>query len=305
MTRMTIDPARASGPLVPVFSGGRAHLLAFDVRAGVDPTKVSMGDILEVIGAKDPTPIGHWRTLSADEYTRAFAVARTAGYGIIRDIYDALNAAFANGETADQFADRLLPLLRSRGWLGGKGVPQRLELIYDTNLRVARGAGRWERYRRTAAAFPYLRGVTARDERVRHPPRSPLSDHRAFDGLILPVSHPFWSRWFVPLGFRCRCSVIQMTRSQLARYRGGVTSEEELAQREARLGEPIFAPPGSFDAQLAKIASVANDARVPGQPAFSLVGARMTGQRLLQAQLLEEGIDEIADVLNRIFGQAA
>lgn len=294
-----------SAALVPVFRDGRAHLLSFDVRQGSDPTKVSMGDILEAVGNKDPRAIGHWRELSAEEYSRAFAVARTAGYGVVRDIYDALQAAFANGETADEFADRLLPLLRSRGWLGSPAkIAPRLELIYDTNLRVARSAGRWERYRRTAAAFPYLRGVTARDERVRHPPRSE-ADHRAFDGIILPVEHGFWQRWFPPLGFRCRCSVIQMTRSQLARWPGGVTGEDELAAKEARLGEPIFAPPSSFEAQLAKIASVANENRLPGQPALDMRAARMTGARLLQAQLLEEGIEEIADVLNRIFGRAA
>lgn len=279
--------------------------MTFDLSSDVDPLKLSVADIVELVGRKDPRAIGSWRQLSAEEYARSFAVARTAGYSVIREIYDALLVSFGSRETAEQFIERLMPFLRQRGWIGAPGeTARRLELIYDTNLRVARSSGRWARYQRTAAAFPYLRGVTARDERVRHPPRSD-SDHRAFDGIILPVGHPFWQRYFVPLGFRCRCSVIQMTRSQLARWPGGVTGEAELREREARLGPPVFQSPASFEAQLAGIAAIANEARVPGQPALDMAGVRMTGSRLLEAQLIEEGINELAETLNRIFGEAA
>lgn len=293
-----------TAPLVPIFHRGRAHLLTFDA----DPLSgnLSIADIIEEIGRKDPRAIDNWRMLSAQEYSRSFAVARTAGYGIIRQLYDALMQTFATKGTAADFSAQVLPMLQSRGWLAGDSgkIASRLQLIYDTNLRVARSTGRWDRYRRTQAAFPYLRGVTARDERVRHPPKSD-SDHRAWDGIILPFSHPFWSRWFVPLGFRCRCSVIQMTRSQLARWPTGITSDEDLAAREARLGEPVFAAPGSFDGQLAQIASVANNDRIPGQPGLDMVQVRSKGQQLLDAQILSEGIDEIAEVLNRLFDIAA
>jgi len=297
------------GPIIPVFNAGRARLLTFDARA-VDPTQIGFPELLAWIADREPRAIGNWRELSAQEYTRSFAVAQTAGYSVIREIYDALTMSFANGETAEEFAARLIPFLRGRGWIASPGqAAKRLELIYDTNLRVARGAGRWARIKRTAHVFPYLRGVTARDERVRHPPKSTraksTSDHRAFDGLILPVSHPFWSRWFVPLGFRCRCSVIQMSRSQLLRWPGGVTGDDELREREARLGDPVFASPGSFDAQLAQVAGIANEARIPGQPALDMTTARITGNALLQQTLLEQGLDELATVLNRIFGIAA
>lgn len=293
------------GPIIPVFSLGRTTLLTFDTRAPLDPLNVSIADLLEWIAAKDPRPVGHWRELSAEEYSRSFAVARTAGYGIVSDIYEAFIASVGGRETEQDFTDRLLPLMRRKGWLGDeRKVAPRLKLIFDTNLRVARASGRWERIRRTAHVFPYLRGVTARDERVRHPPKSE-SDHRAFDALILPVEHAFWQRWFPPLGFRCRCSVIQMTRSQLARYPGTITTAEELATREARLGEPIFAPPSSFEAQLAKVVTSGNEVRLPGMPANDTNAVRSVGRRLLEAQLVEEGVNELADTLNRIFGQAA
>ena len=208
--------------------------------------------------------------------------------------------------TEQDFANRVLPILRRKGWLAGSGVnvARRVQLIYDTNLRLSRAAGQWSRYQKTLRTFPYLRGVTARDERVRRPPKSD-SDHNAFDGIILPADHPFWTRWFPPLGFRCRCSVIQMTRSQLARWNSDITTEAELAEREARLGTPVFASPVSFSGQLATIAGIANEKRIPGQPAFDMRAARAGGDSVLRSAMIDAAADDIGDLLNRIFGIAA
>lgn len=297
-----------NSPIVPIFHANRTTLLTFDLApdAQMNPLTVDISDLLEWVAARDPRSIGHWRQLSAEEYSRSFAIARTAGHGVIRDLYDAFRLTLETGGTEVDFSARVMPILQKKGWLAGEGqsLGSRVKLIYDSNLRVARGAGQWERIQRTKRAFPYLRGVTARDERVRRPPKS-KSDHTAIDGMILPVDHPFFSRWFSPLGFRCRCSFIQMTRSQLARWNSGITSDAEVATIEARLGEQIFAPPGSFDQQLATIAGVSTETRLPGQAGVSISDARFRGEQLLQAQLANEAVDEISDLLNRIFGQAA
>lgn len=51
--------------------------------------------------------------------------------------------------------------------------------------------------------FPYLRYVTAQDERVRH-------EHAALHGIIKRVNNSFWDE-FLPLnGYRCRCTVEQL-----------------------------------------------------------------------------------------------
>ena len=91
------------GPIIPVFNAGRARLLTFDARA-VDPTQIGFPELLAWIADREPRAIGNWRELSAQEYTRSFAVAQTAGYSVIREIYDALTMSFANGETAEEFA---------------------------------------------------------------------------------------------------------------------------------------------------------------------------------------------------------
>lgn len=296
--------------LFPIFHDDRIRLLQFDVNpgAGINPLKADAREIREWIEAKDPRAIGDWNELGAEEYARAFTAARTAGYGVIEDLYREFQQNIANDGTDIDYSRAVMPILKRKGWLADRSegeVARRVQLIYDTNLRLARGAGRYSRYMRNAFTFPYLRGVTARDERVRHPPKSKLSDHRAFDNIILPVDHLFWKTYWVPLGFRCRCSIIQMTRSQLMRFKGGVTSPEELAIRVARLGPPVFQAPDSFDGQLAEMVTTANENRFPGLPPVDLARMEQIGRAKWAEELVAEAADELADFVNRVLGQAA
>lgn len=284
---------------MPVLVGDRPDLVAFDAPLGrpLNPIGVDSDDIRRWAEARKPLPLNHWNDIGSEEHARSFAVARTAGQDIIDDLYAAFYETVEQGGTERDFEAMVMPTLRRKGWLPDASedqVANRVRLIYDTNLRLARASGRWSRYRASSAALPYLRGVTGRDERVRHPPKSPESDHRAWEGIILPVGHPFWTRWFPPLGFRCRCSVIQMTRSQLARLGRGVTSEGELAEREARLGTPIFsAPAAGIAPQLGHMADEANEDRLPGSPAMIPAVMQRQGSNLWAALLLDEFLKQI------------
>ncbi|MDE5575493.1 MAG: phage head morphogenesis protein [Bacteroidales bacterium] len=63
---------------------------------------------------------------------------------------------------------------------------------------------RWVDIENSADTHPYLEYVTARDERVRE-------EHRALDGTILPIDDPFWTQYYPPNGWRCRCTVRKRT----------------------------------------------------------------------------------------------
>jgi len=284
----------SASALMPVLVGDRPGMVAFDAPLDrpLSPIGVGSDDIRRWVEARKPVPLNRWNDIGAEEHARSFAVARTAGQDVIDDLYSAFYSTVEQGGTERDFEALVMPTLRRKGWLPDASEDQvatRVRLIYDTNLRLARAAGRWSRYQATRAALPYLRGVTGRDERVRHPPKSPDSDHRAWEGIILPADHPFWTRWFPPLGFRCRCSVIQMTRSQLARMGRGVTTENDLAKREARLGTPVFAAPGAgILPQLGAMADQANEDRTPGSPAIIPAVMQRRGVDLWAALLLDE-----------------
>ena len=63
---------------------------------------------------------------------------------------------------------------------------------------------RWNDFEDTANTHPYLEYVTAKDERVRE-------EHRRLQGVIYHIDDPFWSSFYPPNGWRCRCSVRKHT----------------------------------------------------------------------------------------------
>lgn len=260
--------------------------------------QIAAPDIADWLLDRDPVAVGSFDEIGREEYQRAFTVARTAGADVIDDIYGGLLEVFANQGTEADFQKAVIPILRRKGWLGGdqQQIATRVRLIYDTNLRLARAAGRWNNYQANRLSFPYLRAFTVGDERVRHPPKSPESDHRAWDGIILPVEHPFWAEYWPPLGFRCRCAVVQMTRSQLARYRGGVTDPADLADRISRLGPPVFASPNAGIAkQLSAIVSASNDKPnpMPGRHPVDPVQTAKEGGDVWDAVMRSKSLDDI------------
>lgn len=219
-------------------------------------------DIVQYIEQRAPLEIGRWDSIGQEEYARAFVVAGTAGQDVIADIYAAMLQTIREGGTEQDFAELITPVLRAKGWYPGPGqtIARRVQLIYDTNLRVARSIGRWQRIQAVATTMPYLLGQTVGDNRVR-------DEHTAFQGVCLPVNHWFWLEFFPPLYFRCRCDVLQLTRGQFARRGLVITSDEEAQSRAAIIrpqswGNPALAPARDLDAVVAN----SNDRRLPGSP---------------------------------------
>ena len=164
-----------------------------------------------------------WRDTAAAEHLRSFTVAKAMRLDILEDIRGAVDEALAEGTTLRQFQGRLEPLLQEKGWWGrarvldpltGKmrtvqlGSLRRLEIIFDTNLRMAQAKGRWERIERVADERPWLRYLAVRDESTR-------PDHQDWHGTILRWDDPWWNTHAPPNGCRCRCLVQQLSDDDL------------------------------------------------------------------------------------------
>jgi hypothetical protein len=269
------------------------------------PLQVEAPEILQWLLGKDPQAIGSYRDMGREEYARAFTAAQTAGYDVIDDIWAAIIDTVERGQGEEDFSRIVMPTLKAKGWLGGDdgAIASRLSLIFDTNLNLARRQGRWQAYWEGRFAAPYLRGVTVGDERVRHPPKSKHSDHRAWEGIILPIEHSFWQEYGIGgWDFRCRCTAIQMTRSQLARRGGAITSEAELAERRERLGPPVFAgPTAPIEQQLAAMVAASNsEPRLPGRPDVDIRRTEAAGGDAFDAVLRASSLQDIGRQLARI-----
>lgn len=169
------------------------------------------------------TTTDDWYDLWQDEHAIQFTVSRLAREDLLKTIREAITQSVDGDLSRRDWLRDIQAVLESAGWWGEKTVlgkdgderttrfdAQRLKLIYDTNTRMAYSAGQWERVWRNRAALPYLRYVTAGDEKVRE-------SHRRFHNLVLPVEHPFWDSHFPPNGWRCRCRVVALTAREYER----------------------------------------------------------------------------------------
>lgn len=103
-----------------------------------------------------------------------------------------------------------------------------LRTEYDTAFRTAQMGRQWNEYIQDADIFPYLKYVTAHDERVRH-------DHQQFDGITLPIGHKFWNTHTPPNGFNCRCRLIQLSDDD-----NPVMSDPGVVDGLPRPDQPLF-----------------------------------------------------------------
>lgn len=101
-----------------------------------------------------------------------------------------------------------------------------LRAEYQQAVGASMMAAKWAEYAEDGDRYD-LQYRTAGDERVR-------ASHASLDGITLPPSDPFWSSYFAPNGWGCRCDVVQVRAGKYER------TDSEAAQK---LGEECTATP--------------------------------------------------------------
>ena len=211
-------------------------------------------EALRFFRAKKLRPGFDYRDVWRAEHATAFTVAKAMEADVLTDIRQGLDQALAEGKTFRQFQAELTPRLQEAGWWGRKevvdpvtgkrvsaqlGSPRRLRTIYRANMRTARGAGQWERARRTVKARPYA--VYRLGPSSEHRP-----EHVAWEGKVLPLSDPWWRTHWPPNGWGCRCWVRTLPERE-ARRLGGPHRAPAIRTREwtnRRTGEIERVPEG-------------------------------------------------------------
>lgn len=233
-----------------------------------------------------------WRDVWKEDHAKTFTVAKTVANDILIDIHSGLRKAKEEGIPFEQYRKELTPTLQSKGWWGRQpmadpltgeiknvqlGSPHRLSIIYDTNLRSAYAAGRWQNAMRMAANVKkrgetiYLRYVIITDGNTR-------PEHAAWYEIILPIDHPFWQTHYPPNGWRCRCIVQVLTKRDMDRRGLEVSSDPEIQKvpwTNKRTGVTTDVPEGidpGFDFNIGQAylkpftPPPANGAPIPGIP---------------------------------------
>ncbi len=180
------------------------------------PAGIPFDEAVQFLRQKIELPTRTWTDLWEGMHSRAFVVAGAMQAELVADFHQAVTDAIAQGESLEQFRARFDEIVRRHGWSYRGSRGWRSAVIYNTNLRTAQSAGRWQQAARAAARAAargetlYIRYRAVLDTRTR-------PQHRNWHDVILPFEHKFWRSHFPPNGWNCRCTVQILTESQMRR----------------------------------------------------------------------------------------
>lgn len=215
--------------------------------ADVTPGAVPFEEAIGFLKQKVNLPTRAWTDLQEGAHARSFMVAGAMKEQLLSDFHGALVKALKDGTTKEQFQKAFDDIAARHGW-DFKGARRwRARVIYDTNLRMARAAGRWDQIQRTKASRPWLRYVAVLDSRTR-------PEHKAWHGVVRPVDDAFFQSHYPPNGWMCRCTVEQLSDRDLKRYGYAPTPDDQVPpiEMEDRVvktpdGEEIWPTPKGID----------------------------------------------------------
>lgn len=174
-------------------------------------TSLPFQEAIDYFDAKLRLPTKAWTDLREGQHARGFVIAGAEKDELLADFQSALSRMQKEGLTLPDFRKDFDRIVEKHGWDYKGGRNWRSRVIYDTNLRMARAAGRWAQIQQHKKDFPFLRYVAVLDDKTR-------PDHRLWHGIILPVDHWWWAMHYPPNGWYCRCTVEQLSQRDLDRF---------------------------------------------------------------------------------------
>lgn len=189
-----------------------------------EPLALPFAEAIEYLLRKLLLPTERWTDLWQEQHAVAFTVAGATSLALVQDFFDAVTKAIAEGGTLAEFRADFDAIVARHGWSYRGSRGWRSRVIFETNLRMAYSAGKWQQAQETAADRPYLRYSAVLDSRVR-----PL--HRAWHGTILPIGDAWWRTHMPPNGWNCRCTVMTLSARDLERRGWSVSGMPEGASR--------------------------------------------------------------------------
>lgn len=190
------------------------------------PVSLPFDEAIRFFRDKLRMPTKTWRDLWQGMHARAFVIAGATDDSLLSDFQGAIDKAISAGTTIADFRKDFDKIVETHGWSYNGGRNWRTRVIFDTNVRMAHQAGKWEAAQRTKERRPYLRYMAVKDDRTR-------PEHLAWDGLVLPIDDPFWKTHYPPNGWNCRCTVQTLSDRDLDRY-GHEVGESPKIEMERR-----------------------------------------------------------------------
>jgi SPP1 gp7 family putative phage head morphogenesis protein len=185
---------------------------------------VKFQEAIEFLRRKLNITSAEWRAIWTEAGAISDAAADQVKDSMFRDILQAVLDQLETGGTLQDFRAAYDRITAEAGWSSDGHPGWHSQLVWRLHTQTAYSAGRWEQAQELKAATPseqlYGRYITVGDHRVR-------PTHAAWQGIILPLEHPFWLTHWTPNGFNCRCHVMVVTDRTIKRYGWTVTPDND------------------------------------------------------------------------------
>ena len=196
--------------------------------ADIDVGKVPFKEAINYFESKLKIPSKYWDSMKGDTHAKAFTVAGATKADLLTDLHTAVNNVIKNGGTITDFRKQFDKTVAKHGWSYKGKRGWRTRVIYDTNLRTAHAAGKWQQIQRLKDRRPFLQYFTAGDARVR-------PEHRAWSGTVLPVDDDWWSTHYPPNGWGCRCGARSLSLRQIRKEGLDIANQAPPIEETERL----------------------------------------------------------------------
>lgn len=143
-----------------------------------------------------------WDSLWQGQHATAFTVAGAMKDDLLCDLRQAVDKAISQGVSLADFRKQFKTIVAKNGWVDftgsdtKAGINWRTKVIYDTNVRQAYNAGRWQQLQQFDI-WVYHHGDS----------RNPRPVHLSWNGLALKKDDPWWRIHFPQNGWGCKCYV--------------------------------------------------------------------------------------------------
>ena len=176
---------------------------------------------IEYLKNKVPAASAHWDDWIAPVHAKSFTVAGAPSVEFASDMHAAINKAISQGTTLGEFRKDFDKIVQQYGWSYKGKRGWRTSVIYNTNMRTARMAAKWQTIQDNKDVAPFLEYRAVNDSRTR-------PQHKAWDDIIRHADDGFWDTHYPPNGWGCRCTVVAMSGATMARKGKSVSDAPDI-----------------------------------------------------------------------------
>ena len=159
-------------------------------------------------------PDNYYNVMTPIQRQQAVSIAGLAQTEQIKHVMGLVNEQLVDGGTFADFQKAV-----KDGDIDINLPKHRLDNIFRTNIQGAYGRGRWYQQQQNKDERPYLMRDGINDIRQR-------PAHKVLDGVVRHIDDPFWQTHTAPSGYRCRCIMRSLTKSQAESK--GITVDDDL-----------------------------------------------------------------------------